>query len=282
MAFTGYFRGESIVYALKDVGPFVLHPYDRLSYSIYIENSYEPLETAVVKSVVRQGDSVIDCGASIGYYTALFARCTGPIGRVIAFEPAQATCEKLKVTVRRLGLEAVDVNQLAVSDRVEWCEFVLSLNGREAQQSFEEWRGVAGVTARVMVEATTLDQTFDERALYDVVSFVKCDVEGAEGKVVKGARKVLGSAHRPIFMVEVNQPALAATRAFAEDVVARFSDFWLYYTPLRDHSPGRRSETRLRRFTSVSDLPEISNLFAFPKEGKYADRLDALKRLGLI
>ncbi len=56
---------------------------------------WEPHVTAVVRSVLRPGDVVVDVGANIGYFTLLAARLVGSSGRVHALEPSVGTYERL-------------------------------------------------------------------------------------------------------------------------------------------------------------------------------------------
>src|SRR5262249_6754035 len=48
---------------------------------------YERHLTAALRAALRPGDTFLDLGANMGYYTMLAASRVGPGGRVIAFEP---------------------------------------------------------------------------------------------------------------------------------------------------------------------------------------------------
>ena len=60
----------------------------------------EPEVARVMGRVVREGDSVIDVGANVGYFTLLLARLVGERGSVIAFEPAQGSFSKLRENIK--------------------------------------------------------------------------------------------------------------------------------------------------------------------------------------
>src|SRR5689334_12301296 len=55
-----------------------LDPEDSMQLSVF--GCYEPEQTALVESVVRPGDVVVDLGAHIGYYTLLFSKLVGDQG----------------------------------------------------------------------------------------------------------------------------------------------------------------------------------------------------------
>ncbi|WP_432743294.1 FkbM family methyltransferase [Methylobacter sp. G7] len=48
---------------------------------------FEPLETALLRELIKPGDKVLDIGANMGYYTVLFADWVGASGIVHAVEP---------------------------------------------------------------------------------------------------------------------------------------------------------------------------------------------------
>jgi len=55
------------------------------------------------------GDHVVDIGANIGAFAVLAGSKVGPSGRVFAYEPDPATCERLRANVRLNRLEDVVV-----------------------------------------------------------------------------------------------------------------------------------------------------------------------------
>lgn len=67
---------------------FYLNPDDETITAIMIEDGqWEPTETSVLRSQLRPGDTFINVGANIGYYTVLGSKLVGENGHVIAFEP---------------------------------------------------------------------------------------------------------------------------------------------------------------------------------------------------
>ncbi|MCD0449446.1 FkbM family methyltransferase [Actinocorallia sp. API 0066] len=56
---------------------------------------------------IRAGDTVIDVGANVGYFTLLAAHLTGPTGHVVAIETAPHFHNALTQTIHTNGIDDV-------------------------------------------------------------------------------------------------------------------------------------------------------------------------------
>jgi hypothetical protein len=70
--------------------------------------------------------------------------------------------------------------------------------------------------------------------LLNKVDFVKCDVEGGEIAVLRGARQVRASASAPIWMIEVDEHFLTEAGNSIEDLMAeilqpQLGEWYLFY-----------------------------------------------------
>ena len=83
----------------------------------------------VARHMLRPGDTVVDCGANNGFTTVFFAKCVGPQGRVIAFEPLPRNSADVAQNVQLNGLENVDVRQQAVGRQQGEVQMVDTPNG---------------------------------------------------------------------------------------------------------------------------------------------------------
>jgi FkbM family methyltransferase len=147
----------------------------------------ERVELAALPSLLRPGDTFVDCGANLGLWTLSAAPLVGNRGRVIAFEPNPETFRRLREHARPYA-ERIQVHHAAVSDQRGVVRFDLG--------SFHNLSRVAPMGS-VEVPATTLDE-----ALGHPPAGVKIDVEGHELAVLRGAAKAL--AARPWLVVEFN------------------------------------------------------------------------------
>ena len=60
------------------------------------EGEYESHVTRFVSSVLKEGDTFVDIGANIGYFTLLGSKLVGESGTVLAFEPLSISFDYLK------------------------------------------------------------------------------------------------------------------------------------------------------------------------------------------
>ena len=77
-----------------------LDPGDRVITPLTLERGeWETGETAEFRSLLRPGDTVIDVGANVGWYTLLASSRVGPSGQVVAFEPVPSALAFLRENV---------------------------------------------------------------------------------------------------------------------------------------------------------------------------------------
>jgi FkbM family methyltransferase len=170
--------------------------------------AYEPELTGAIEQVVEPGWTCADVGAHVGNITETLVRLVGKSGRVIAFEAHPANAAELRERFRRAPV--VEVVNAAVSDGS--ADKLALYAGRHDHST--EWNVVGhdvdGAPTRfeLEVDAVSLDGWLAPGA---PLHFVKIDVEGAEGLVLAGMRRVLRE-ERPIVAVEFHDEAGWAAR----------------------------------------------------------------------
>lgn len=148
-------------------------------------------EKRVYLSIVKRGDTVIDVGANVGYFTMLFSDLVGKNGEVHAFEPVPATFQQLSQNIRRYpGYGNVQLNSVALGNEDhQTCMFLPGTDHGQAalvRHHSGSWKGAPLASSEVQM--MTLD-TYAQR--FRRVDFVKCDVEGAELLVLRGGQSTL-------------------------------------------------------------------------------------------
>jgi FkbM family methyltransferase len=161
---------------------------------------WERNEQELMVRHVKGGSTAYDLGANHGIHTLLLARLVGDAGRVYAFEPVPENLCELRKNIALNNFANVKVIDAAVADQPGTESFGCGgshatghLNGRADSPSGE---------ARVKV-VTLDDQVFAQDA--EPPDFIKIDVEGAESRVLAGARRVL-ETYRPILLIALHTP----------------------------------------------------------------------------
>jgi FkbM family methyltransferase len=174
------------------------------------EGAYEPEVQAALTAIVRPGWTCADVGAHRGLITRHLARLVGPEGEVIAFEAHPDNARELFRLVESEKLGAtIRVENFAVNDGSR--DRVNLHRGRG--RATDEWnimgRDLEGRTtpAELEVPAVSLDAYFKATT----VDLVKIDVEGAEGAVFTGMRRLLRE-NRPTLVIEFHDAAAWARR----------------------------------------------------------------------
>jgi FkbM family methyltransferase len=190
----------------------------------YRQLTWNPEEYRAFREVVRPGATVLDVGANVGAYTLLFARWVGPVGRVIAFEPAPAAAAGLRRHLELNGLTSnVDVQQCAAAASIGTASFTCDdASGTNVLTVTTAKRGIE-------VQTTTLDAFCAERNLQPDI--VKIDVEGTELGVLRGARRILSPREVQVF-VELHPSVWSARGIAAADIRAELAGQQLIAEPL--------------------------------------------------
>lgn len=148
---------------------------------------YEPTETALLKKELKPGDTFVDIGANIGYYTLIAARIVGHTGRVFAFEPDPTNFELLKKNVEQNGCSNVTLVNKAVSDRARTLKLFLNEANRGDHRIYDSKDGRRSIP----VQAIALDGFF--KKLDKKVQFIKMDIQGAEAQALEGMKNLIRS-----------------------------------------------------------------------------------------
>lgn len=163
----------------------------------------------LLRPLVPADGVIVDVGAHAGQFTKLLARLA-PLGRIVAVEPSPYVLGILRAVVRWRRLRHVEVVAAALSD----APGVLTL-ATPIKRSGSVGFGLASLTEQApersyrtdAVPVETLDAVVDRLGL-DRLDLIKCDVEGWEAHMLRGARESL-ARFRPPLVLEVVESSLA-------------------------------------------------------------------------
>jgi FkbM family methyltransferase len=163
-----------------------------------LQDSYERMETDFLRRVLKAGDTFLDIGANVGWFSILASTIVGAEGAIHAFEPRPEIASYLQRSVELNDLGAmITVHTIGLSNQpgtetLVWNEDSDN-SGTATFGRDEDWLGFTKQSIEV--------RRFDDLGIAGV-DVVKIDVEGAEFLAMQGAAAML-SRDKPIILSEV-------------------------------------------------------------------------------
>ncbi|HEX7306335.1 FkbM family methyltransferase [Lentzea sp.] len=187
---------------------------------------YAEAELLGLRKVVKPGDVCVDVGAALGLYTVTLSRLVGPHGTVHSVEPLVFAHPTLSYLLRpregrnirrhsvALGTEESGREVMSVPVRhgnpVTGRSFLTAgADGLGSNEEFDQHLDV-------VVRTDTLDHFVEENGI-GRLDFVKADVEGAELRVLEGAKGTIERL-KPAFLLEIEERHVTRFGYHAKDV----------------------------------------------------------------
>ena len=186
-------------------------------------NGEAHVQRCVIANVpVEDKLTVMDIGANQGEWTETFlkglpaARRSSNHAILHAFEPVPATAAMFRDRITRLaGNEIVQVHPLGMSDSPGQAEIRVFADGA-GTNSLHYAADARSPQEVIRIDLTTLD-AFCESERIDHIHLAKCDTEGHDSKVLKGAKALLREERIDVLQFEYNHRWVFG-HAFLKDV----------------------------------------------------------------
>jgi FkbM family methyltransferase len=174
---------------------------------------FEPAETRLARELLQPGDTFVDVGAHIGWFTTIASHRVGGGGAVIACEPYPANAAALKENIALNGAHNVRLVEMALGSQPG--ELSLAPAGDSGGITALDW----GEGERVTASVTTLDEV---AAGMTAITLLKMDVEGWEPHVLRGGSAAL--KRTKYVLIEINKPALKKAGSSADELYGLLRD----------------------------------------------------------
>lgn len=226
-------------------------PRDWVGRHLLICGDYETTTTFLFRRILRPGDTVLDVGANLGYFSLVASQLVGPRGRVCAFEASASIHAQTRRNLERNRCGNVTLHNKAVSTRPGRLVFH---TGPPEHLGVSSLRDVEGGSEQV-VEAIALDDMLEELA---PVRLVKIDVEGAEHDVLNGMVSLI-ERDGPAIILELTDAYLREMGSSAAQVVSFLTarEYDLYridWDAVRAYRPPPRGQFNLLCIRRGRDL----------------------------
>lgn len=169
-----------------------------------MRNKFELPEMAFLTNHLKTGDTAIDIGANIGFYSLLFSSIVGSSGRVIGFEPMSFLYERALMSVRESGFDHCVMHNVALGYERASARLVYSPSSPNWGAAFLSFDG--SVLPHHASQTVPVHR-FSEYLEGIKPNLIKIDIEGGEYLVMSEAREML-SATKPIILSEIHSDQL--------------------------------------------------------------------------
>ncbi len=221
--------------------------------SIAVQGWHELRLTELFVKLIKQGNTIVDIGANIGWFTLLAAKHVGNEGTVISFEPEPTSFQLLSKSVQQNRFSNVKLIRQCVSDDEGVSTLYLSPSQNFGAHSIMKDLG----GPKIVVSCTRLDSVASILRIHRI-HLLKIDVEGAEPKVLAGAQHLLDESKIDHITMEWNPQAWDGHKELLARLVGIFDVY----------SVSRSLPFLILRKLSLSSLPNTFMSFLYLRRRK--------------
>ena len=148
-----------------------------------VNKDWGDYEKEILENNIWEGNVVLDIGANIGFYTLIMAKLVGEKGKVYAFEADPTNFNILKKNVEVNGYKNIILVNKAILDCNKTIKFYVDKGNTAGNSLFK-----GNKQKYNEIESVKLEDYFPENQKID---FIKIDIEGSEGRAIKGMANLL-------------------------------------------------------------------------------------------
>jgi FkbM family methyltransferase len=212
------------------VGPLLLPRADQvITQVLRHEGIWEAPETRYLHSILRPGQTFVDVGAHVGYFSVFAAQRVGPTGTVIAIEPEARNLDLLHRNLVRNRCANALVVPFAAHSASGWMSLALDEENRGAHHLVSPGR-----------TATTVRCVRLDDLLPATVDVVKVDAQGYDHDVITGLERTVAANPQLIVIAELSLTELARRGLQPELVLAGYEALGFTISMLDDYGRVRR------------------------------------------
>ena len=165
--------------------PFYVDELDSLE--LKINPIFEPEETRLCMALISPGDTCLDIGANIGYYTVLFSHYVGSTGKVIAIEPDPENFLLLKQNCSQdIASNIASLHQVALGEEAGMAPLFKSKDNHGMHRLYS--------SVCCSSDSSTVSVIRGDSLNIGVVDFLKIDIEGYEPPALSGLKNTISAS----------------------------------------------------------------------------------------
>ncbi len=208
MTLRNYLRGFFIKFLKEDWIDYIRY----VSFSSKIKNLYATskiheffeLEMEILPELLGENFNLgIDMGANYGAYTFFLSKLGNQDIKIFSFEPIPRTYKILLRVIKKFNLKNVEPVNMALGNEEGHINMTIPNNMTGLAHIYSEREKKGDESQRIKKARIGKLDNFDN-ILNKKVDFIKCDVEGKELDVLKGAVRTIENS-KPIILCEIEQ-----------------------------------------------------------------------------
>jgi FkbM family methyltransferase len=178
----------------------------------YHGKNREKVQMDIFKKLIKEGDTVFELGAHIGYISLYYSKLVGHSGKLFVFEPGANNLPYVRENIANSPFKNIQLVEKAVSDSNGTATFYLENLTGQSNSLVKDYRVTKKIQTKtfvdlkkneVQVETIRLDDFVKSNGI-PKIDFIKIDIEGAEYMAIKGMPEIL-SRMKPTMMIEVTE-----------------------------------------------------------------------------
>lgn len=194
-------NNQNVIYKIPFNFKIILPNDYSLNLFFLIKGEYEIFQTSLFVANLKKNDIFFDIGAHVGYYSLIASKFCK---KIIAFEPVKSNFELLKKNIKINKIINVKTIKTIISDKNKNKENIYLSDNESGNHSLIKEKENSQFE---IVSSITLDNYCLRSNIMPNV--IKIDVEGAEYKVIKGAKKILNNENLETIFIEIKNPFTA-------------------------------------------------------------------------
>ena len=196
-------------------GNFIIFPNDAIAQHLKSGKPWEPHFKTVVQHLVKEGDTVFDCGANFGYNSVIMSKQIGPTGKLFAFEPQRIIHQQLCGNMILNNIYNANVYNIALGNE----KGITRMNPVPYDL---DWVNIGDTSIGDGGDVVKID-TLDNYWL-DEPDFIKIDVQGYELFTLQGGENTIKQLLPDIF-IEIEEHQLAKFDVTKEQLLNYIKSF---------------------------------------------------------
>lgn len=204
-----YIVRATLNFVLRNLKPSIVTVYGNRMFldkddgmRLSIVGIYEPITVRHFREIIKPGDTVLDIGAHIGYYTLMSADLVGKRGKVYAFEPNTDNLTLLNKNIKANRYKNVVLVDKAVAKSTKKARLFIN----PISTGMHSLIDIDNNGKSTMVETVSLDNFFGKKP--PKISVIKIDIEGGEYAAFEGMIKLLKESKKLTIFTEYSPFAI--------------------------------------------------------------------------